>query len=108
MPPSTTRKVQPLDAGIITWLKAGFRQRLVFHVFDSIDMGRKSICNVNVNTAMFFATEIRKSCPAGVIKNCFDHCLKMGTEMTAEKRRMSERDTVDEWYATPWGTAWNF
>lgn len=44
---------------------------------------------------MVLATEIWSSCPTDVIKNCFDHCLKAGTEKISEKRTISKRETVD-------------
>lgn len=39
LPPDITSRVQPLDADIIAWLKAGYRRRVLFRVFDIIDMG---------------------------------------------------------------------
>lgn len=86
LPPNTTSKVQPLDAGVIAWVKAKYKRRLLFRVFDNIDMGRKCIYNVDVLCALRWAEEEWKACPAQVIKNCFDHCLKQGVSLNEEER----------------------
>lgn len=40
LPPNTTSKIQPLDAGIIAWVKTKFRRRLLLRIFENIDMGK--------------------------------------------------------------------
>lgn len=50
---------------------------------------------MDVLTSILWATEIWNSCLADVVKNCFDHRLKVGTEKIAEKIGISERDTVN-------------
>lgn len=35
LPPNTTSKVQPVDAGIIAWLKAKYWHRSLFRVFEN-------------------------------------------------------------------------
>lgn len=95
LPPNITSIVQPLDANIIAWSNAGYQLRILFRVFDNTDMGQKSIYNVDILTDMRWATEIWNSCPADVIENCFDHCVKIGTKKTAEKRDISHHDKFD-------------
>jgi len=41
LPPNATSKVQTLDAGIIAWVKAKYRRRLLFSVFETL-IWRKS------------------------------------------------------------------
>ena len=95
LPPNKTSRVQPLDAGIIAWVKAKYKRRLLFRVFDNIDMGKKSIYNVDILTAMRWTKEEWESCPSSVIKNCFLHCLKQGENFTAEERGDIHRETAD-------------
>lgn len=89
--PNTASRLQPLDAGIIVWLKAGYGRRLLFCIFNNIDMGRESICNVSILTAMRWDTEIWRK----LIKKCFDYCLKVVTETSAKELCIPELDTVD-------------
>lgn len=49
---NTTRKVQPLDSGIIYCVKAKYESRLILRVFDNIDIWRKSNYNVEILCAM--------------------------------------------------------
>lgn len=74
--PNSTSKVQPLDAGIITWVKAKFRRRLLFRVFDKIDAAKKFIYNEDVLMAIRWTTEEWNGCPASDIHNYFTHCLR--------------------------------
>lgn len=96
LPPNTTSKVQPLDAGIIAWVKNKYRTRLLLRVFDNIDMGRKSIYNVDVLTAMRWTTEAWSACPPAIFKNCFLHCLKSSVEIVEEERGVNNSDVVDQ------------
>lgn len=52
LPPNTTRKIQPLDAGTISAIKSKFRRRLLFKVFENINEGYKSIYNVDILIAV--------------------------------------------------------
>lgn len=96
LPPNTTSKVQPLDAGIIAWVKNRYRRRLLMRVFDNIDMGRKSIYNVDVLTAMRWVSEEWDMCPSEVIENCFNHCLKLTAQIEEEKREGSSKMVIED------------
>lgn len=85
LPPNTTSRVQPLDAGIITWVKANYNHRLLFRVFYNIGMGKKSIYNIDTPTAMWWMKEEWESCPRSVIKNLFLHCLKQAETYTRRR-----------------------
>lgn len=50
LPPDTTRKMQPLDAGIIAWVKTRYKRRVLFSVFENLDVEKKSINNVDILT----------------------------------------------------------
>lgn len=62
--PYTTGKMQPLDTGIIAWVKARHRHRLLFWTSENIDFDCKLIYNVDVLTAMTWA------------KMEWDHCTE--------------------------------
>lgn len=92
LPPNTTSKVQPLDAGVIAWVKRKYKRRLLLRVFDNIDMGRKSIYNVDILTAIRWTGEEWENCPPRVIRNCFLHCFKK--QDICEKERGDDREDV--------------
>lgn len=52
LPQSTTRKAQPLEAGIIAWIRASYNCSILFLVFENIYVAKNSICNVEVLRAM--------------------------------------------------------
>ena len=52
LPPNTTSRLQPLDSGVIATFKAKFRGRLLFRVFENIDVGKESIYSIDILTAM--------------------------------------------------------
>lgn len=78
---NTTSKVEPIDNGIIAFVKNRYRRRLSFRVFDDIDIKRRSIHNGDVLRAMRWICEKWERCPTKVIENCFNHCLKVGVEV---------------------------
>ena len=75
-PTNTTSQTQPLDGGIISWVKAMYLRRLLFRVFDNIDAERKSMYNVDIFTAIRWTVEDWERCPSDVIMNFFSHFLK--------------------------------
>lgn len=75
LPPNTTSRIQPLDAGIIAWVRRRYRRRLLFGVFENIESGKKSIYNGDILTAIRWAYEEWSACPSEVIQNCFRHCF---------------------------------
>lgn len=79
LPPNTTSKIQPLDAGIIAWVKAKYKRRLLLRVFENLESSKKSIYNVDVLTAIRWTEQEWANCPPKVIFNCFTHCWKLET-----------------------------
>lgn len=47
-PLNKTSNVQPLDAKIIAWVKAKYKSRLLFRVFENLEGGKKLIYNVDI------------------------------------------------------------
>lgn len=74
LPPNTTSKLQPLEAGIIASLK-GYRSVQYDRVFDLIDAGEANIYKVDQLTAMRNVRDIWGSFPSKLIHNCWKHTL---------------------------------
>lgn len=68
LPPNTTSRVQPLDAGIIAWVKAKYKRRLLLRVFENLEALSKNVYSVDVLTAIRWTEREWNSCPADVIK----------------------------------------
>lgn len=97
LPPNTTSKVQPLDAGIIAWVKRRYRRRLLFRVFENIESGKNSIYNVDIITAIRWTYDEWNACPSTVIRNCFQHCFKQGGLSAENERGQGESsETADQ------------
>lgn len=95
LPPSTTGCVQPLDAGIIAWLKVSYKKRFLFRTFDSIDMERKSIYNTEILTAMRWMSEEWEACSARMIADCFTHRLNAEVGKSDEERVINNENTLE-------------
>lgn len=55
--PDATSKIQPLEAVIFVWVKAQYKRRMLFRVFENMDVVIKSTYNVAVLTAMRWTCE---------------------------------------------------
>lgn len=94
LPPNSTSKVQPLDAGIIAWVKAKYKRRLLLRVFENLEARSKRIYSVDVLTAMRWAEREWKNCPTTVIRNCFKHCFRRDGQDIAEDSGYDEQETL--------------
>lgn len=70
--PDNSRKILPLDAGIISWVKCKYEYRLILPVTHNIEACSNIIYNVYVLAAVCRETE-RINCPSSVMQNCFKH-----------------------------------
>lgn len=73
LPPNTTSKIQPCDAGIIASLKSGFRHRQMKRVLDLIDVDPKKMYNIDQLTAMQWIRELREEMDPKTISNSWNH-----------------------------------
>ena len=73
LPPNTTSKLQPLDAGIIAALKSGYRERKYDHAVDCIDAGAAEIYKIDQPTAMRWMRDCWESTTARTVSNCWCH-----------------------------------
>lgn len=67
LPPSTASNMQPLDAGILDCVKAKYKHRMLFRDFENLDVGKKSIYNVGILTALPWTYEKWDIFPAYVV-----------------------------------------
>lgn len=75
LPPNTASCIQPLNAEFIAALKAAYRRRLSFRIFDKIDASAKTIHDVDILMVMRRAQEEWELFSVSTISNCWDHCL---------------------------------
>lgn len=96
--------MQPLDAGIIAWVKTKYNSRLLFRVFENLNVGKKFIYNVDILTALRWICEAWDSFPVDVIKNISNHCLMQTgntntdtkTRINAEALQSMERNVTED------------
>ena len=77
LPPNTTSRLQPCDAGIIATLKAHYRKRLVRHVLAEMDTANTATelsKRVNVLDAIGWLWLAWCSVSPSTIVKCFAHC----------------------------------
>ena len=84
LPPNTTSKLQPMDAGIINCLKRRYRTAQYNRALDVLEDGGENIYNIDQLTAMKYPQKLWSEIPADVIEHCW-----FSTKLTARK---SEQD----------------
>lgn len=95
LPPHTTSRVEPLNVGIIAWVKAKYKRRLLLRFFGNLESRSKNIYSVAVLTAVRWTGREWKSCPADVVKNCFTHCFKYCDEDCFNLSSYNEDNTLE-------------
>ncbi|POM70175.1 LOW QUALITY PROTEIN: Hypothetical protein PHPALM_13429 [Phytophthora palmivora] len=74
LPPNTTSKLQPLDAGIIAALKMRYRHRQLQAALDKEEEGiQRDIYAVDQLTAMKWVKACRRDIHKKLVLNCFRH-----------------------------------
>jgi hypothetical protein len=72
LPPNTTSKLQPLDAGMISSFKRHYRQRQLEHAINTLELGLPPY-KVDQLTAMRWVREAWNSIDISVFVNCWRH-----------------------------------
>lgn len=80
LPPNTTSKLQPLDAGIIAATKTRYRKWQYERALDCIDAAVNNIYKVDQLTAMKALRRIWKNIPQSILHNCWKHTGLLGGE----------------------------
>lgn len=95
LPPNTTSKIQPLDAGIIASLKLRYRAFQLERALDLIDQDVKAIYKVDILSAMFMVKTIWSDMDAKVIDNCWRHTkLESGDNRVEHNLLRDDEDRV--------------
>lgn len=71
LPPNTTSKVQPMDAGIIAAMKMKYRRYQMERALDMSETNVRDIYKLDVLTAMRTFKEVWKEIDASTIQNCW-------------------------------------
>ncbi|KAL8096590.1 hypothetical protein AgCh_037524 [Apium graveolens] len=75
LPPNTTSKIQPCDAGIIRAFKVHYRRRLYSSMLQSLEVNATNPEKVNILNAISFANMAWNiDVKTTTIANCFRHC----------------------------------
>ncbi|SPO27760.1 related to transposases [Ustilago trichophora] len=73
LPPNTTSRIQPLDAGIIAAFKKHYRIRQYSQALLEAEMGGTDIYKVDILTAIRLSQQIWRELSTTTIKNCWRH-----------------------------------
>ena len=73
LPPNTTSKLQPLDAGIIASVTTRYRKYQYGRALDCLDASESNIYKLDRLTAMRAIQNIWDKLPASVIAKCWNH-----------------------------------
>jgi hypothetical protein len=77
LPPNTTSRLQPLDAGIIRSFKQRYRNQMLDYIIEMIKPDEKCenfLKRINLLNAIHFMVSSLKSIPYSVFINCFKTC----------------------------------
>ena len=77
LPPNTTSKLQPMDAGIIQSVKINYRKRLLRHLIsrmDACNTASELVKLVNILDAILWIKDVWSSLPSSTIQKCFTKC----------------------------------
>ena len=96
LPPNTTSKLQPLDAGIIFSLKRRYRSTQYNKALESLEEGTREIYNISKLTAMRYLIRTWKDMPASIISNCCRSTGHMGTNVSTEQATAVANEISEE------------
>ena len=98
LPPNTTSKLQPMDAGIIASFKRHYRKCQLEYVVDMIDAG-KNPYKIDQLTAMRWSCMVWRNLNASVLANCWRHTTLLTNDDTMSIIN-AEQDDFDIEFAT--------
>ena len=96
LPPNTTSKLQPMDAGVIQAVKTKYRVKLLRCILcrmDDCDTASELVKKVNVLDAISWMKAFWYDLSIESIKKCFTHCsFKQENDSSTENTSASEND----------------
>jgi hypothetical protein len=98
LPPNTTSKLQPLDAGIIAAFKCRIRKRQLAYALDALE-SEKNPYKVDQLTAMQWARTAWSTLDASTIQNCWRHTglMNMTINNNSIPDPIAESDIVEDY-----------
>ena len=100
LPPNTTARTQPMDAGVIKSLKGKYRTELAKKHLAAFELG--SQVKIDVLSAMKMLTKSWSAVTEKTIKNCFKKVGFVATETDMEDEPMQEQQQFEEEYIETW------
>uniref|UniRef100_A0AAV1UP45 HTH CENPB-type domain-containing protein n=1 Tax=Peronospora matthiolae TaxID=2874970 RepID=A0AAV1UP45_9STRA len=95
LPPNTTSKVQPMDAGIIAAFKRHYGRLHLQNAFDRDERGETNLYKVDQLTAMRWSLAAWSEISSATIANCFRHTgLMDGPALPTVEEQRVEQDLV--------------
>ncbi|KAK7096527.1 hypothetical protein V1264_005813 [Littorina saxatilis] len=110
LPPNTTSKLQPLDAGIIASMKAQYRKRLLRHILagmDEVNSAEELAKTVTVLDAIRWLDLAWCSVTSSTISKCFGKCGFVDASQEEEdcalglEQLLGDTSWQDPWMRTP-------
>ncbi|XP_022883473.1 CENP-B homolog protein 2-like [Olea europaea var. sylvestris] len=93
LPPNTTSKIQPCDAGIIRAFKAHYRRRFYSSILQGLEVEAPNPKKINILNAINFANMAWNfDVKTTTIVNCFRHCKILLEENNVPKPEVGELD----------------
>lgn len=89
LPPNTTSKLQPLDAGIIKSFKAQYRRCFLSWVLAQIDAST-GVKHIDLLTCIGYVVEAWKQVTPNTIRNCWAHTGIVSTPTVAKLKQQNE------------------
>lgn len=87
LPPNTTSRLQPLDAGIIASVKPRYRKYLYEKALDCLDASVSIIYQLDQLTAMRAIQKIWEELPASVMEKCWNYTGLVAAEVVRQTQR---------------------
>ena len=92
LPPNTTSRIQPLDAGIIAAFKKHYRAKQYSLALLESEMGGTDIYKVDILTAMRYCQQIWKDLSETTIRNCWRHTGLVDWEEAAQEETAVDQE----------------